>query len=177
MKKLSVLFTALVVSCSSVLFANNNNQHEMENMQVTIEASEHRNSRFIDSKKINSKECILGKDGNYNRKGEANGNKGVWPYAEYNIVTKSASNATYHVTVHYRVDKDKVADNPKLLIGMDLLEPEEVEIKNKNAGTVRASFNVKMIKGKNHTLKVWFPSAGIAVDKFDIRRAIIKQND
>ena len=58
---------------------------------------------------------------------------------------------------------------------MDLLDTEEMAIKNKLINTVKADFKVKALRGKKHTLKVWLPSQGVQINKFEIRRKLISK--
>ncbi|MGL4293501.1 MAG: hypothetical protein ACRCSQ_07995 [Bacteroidales bacterium] len=172
MRKISLLITAVCISVSSLVFANDD-KHEMENYHAKIDATEHHNSRFIESKTVKGKEYVHGKGSSYNKKGEANGGKALWPYMEYKIASKTGG-GKYNLTIHYRVEKDKLPDNPRILVGMDLQDAQELEIKQKVLNnTVKASFHANFLKGKNHNIKIWLPSEGVEIERIDVRRALI----
>ena len=151
-------------------------KHELDKSRVSIEASNFKNSRFLDKSSKNGKDYIIGKGTSYNKKGEAVSGRALMPYAEYALSSK-VMGGNYHVTVYYRIDKDKTPDNPKILLGMDLLEPQELEIEKKLINTVKATFYTKLLKGKNHTLKIWLPSEGVEIQKFEVRRALVTKKD
>ena len=94
------------------------------------------------------------------------------PYAEYGLSSK-VMGGDYSVTVHYRLDKDKTPDKPYILLGMDLLEAEELQLDKKIINTVKARFKTKALRGKNHTLKIWIPCEGVEIQKFEVRKHII----
>lgn len=174
MKKLTYLLTALLLSVSTILFADD--KHELENMHASIEATAHKNSRHITTTNHSSKEYIAGKATSYNKKGEAIGGKLLWPYAEYAFASKMTG-GQYNITVYYRVDKDKVQDNARILVGLDLQEAKELEIKSKLINQVKTTFDANFLKGKNHTIKLWLPSEGVQIHKIEVRRALIKKKD
>ncbi len=152
---------------------------DLENMHVSLEAEDYDKGKFLEETIHNGKTYIVGKSSSYNKSGEANGGRMLWPNAVYEIKSKMMG-GTYNVTVHYRVDEKLVPENPKILIGMDLLEPEEVTLnsKNKLINTARASFRVKLLSGKTHSVKLWLGSEGVQVDKVEVRKAIFnKKND
>ena len=170
MKKFTLMLVALVVSVFSI-FADDDN-HQLTNTTVSIPATKFKSSRFLDEHTYSGKEYIYDKSSSDNKSGEATTGRALMPYAEYKISSK-LSGGDYVITVHYRIDKDKMPDNPKILLGMDLLEPQELEVERKLINTVRATFNTKLLKGKKHTLKIWLPSEGVEIQKFEVRRAII----
>ncbi|MEG1587477.1 MAG: hypothetical protein RR346_11465, partial [Bacteroidales bacterium] len=79
----------------------------------------------------------------------------------------------YNITIHYRIEKNKLPDNARIQVGLDLQSAQEVEIKSKVISTVKVSFDAKLLKGKNHTLKLWLPSEGVEIQKIEIRRAFL----
>ncbi|MEG1616385.1 MAG: hypothetical protein RR202_09880 [Bacteroidales bacterium] len=171
MKKFTLSLLALVMSFSTLLFADDD-KHELTNYTVSVPATDYKSSRFLEKSETNGKDYIHGKGSSYNKKGEAISGKALWPYADY-VLSSKLMGGTYTVTVHYRIDKDKTPDNPRILVGMDLLEAQELQVEKKLFNTVKATFNTKLLKGKNHTLKVWFPCEGVEIQKFEVRRAII----
>ena len=168
MKKLLLL----VILITSFISVSAQNTHEMDNMRVSIPATEFKSSRFIETGTNKNKDYIQGKSSSYNKKGESANKNLLAPYAEYAISSK-LSGGTYEITVHYTIDKNNTPDNPIVIVGMDLQGNEEIAIKNKLINTVKADFKVKALRGKNHTLKVWLPSEGIQINKFEIRRKLI----
>ena len=59
---------------------------------------------------------------------------------------------------------------------MDLLETQDLIVTKKLlSNSVKATFSTKLLKGKKHTLKVWLPSEGVEIDRFEVRRALIKK--
>lgn len=175
MKKSILFFTILFFSLSVSLFADDS-RHELENMHASIEATAHKSARHIRVNNQNNKESITGKATSYNKKGEAIGGKILWPYAEYAFASK-LTGGQYNITVHYRIDKDKLPSNARLLVGLDLQEAKELEIKQKLINTVKATFDAHLLKGKNHTIKLWLPSEGVEIVKVEVRRALIKKKD
>ncbi len=170
MKKfLFLLSTILFISTISVVAQD---KHEMQNMRVSILSKEHKNSRFIEEGSSKGKEYIQGKKSSYNKKGESVNKKSLAPYAEYGI-SSGLAGGTYEVTVHYILDKNATPDEPQIILGMDLLDSQELTIKNKLINTVKADFKVKALRGKNHTLKIWLPSQGVRVHKFEVRKKLI----
>ena len=167
---------ALVLGTANALRADEPTQ--MEHMHASLEAPAYKTARFIEKTTYNGKEYITGKETSYNKEGEANGGRLVWPHVTYDIQSKMMG-GTYHVTVYYRVDKETVASNPTILVGMDLLEPETISVReeNKLINTAKATFKVKVLNGKKHSVKVWFPSEGILVNKIDVRKAIFSKKE
>ena len=157
---------------------NANEPTQMDNMHASLQAEEYDNGRFLEKKNHNGKTYILGKSTSYNKAGEANGGRMLWPNAVYDIKSKMIG-GTYHVTVHYRVDEDMVPNNPTIHIGMDLLEPVEVALNNENKliNTAKATFKVKVLGGKTHSVKLWLGSEGILVDKVEVRKAIFSKKE
>lgn len=151
--------------------AQDSEKHQLKNWHVSFAANEYKLSRFLDHKTIGKREYVFGKKIAYNKKGKANGGKALWPYAEYKIASK-VSGGKYTVTVHYRLNKDIAPEEPKITIGMDLVGSEDIEIKNKLKNTAKATFNVKLLKGKSHTVKVWFPSQGVEIHKVEVNKAL-----
>ncbi len=168
-KKLFLLFIAIIVSTLSI---SAQDYHEMENMRVSISAKDYKNSRFIESGIEKEKEYIEGKKTSYNKDGNANSGRALQPYAEY-VITSQMAGGTYEVTVYYTLDKDNTTETPLVTVGFNLLEPQELPIKNKLINSVKSDFKVNLLKGKNHTLKIWLPSQGVRVNKIDVRKKII----
>ena len=172
MKKITLMFLALIMSAVTV-FADDD-KHELTNTTVTIPAKEFKSSRFIEKRSSGGKDYIYGKETSYKKNGEAVSGKALMPYAEYKISSKLMG-GDYVITVHYKIDKDKTPNNPSIILGMDLLESQELNVDKKLINTVRATFDTKLLKGKNHTMKIWLPSEGVEIQKFEVRRAIIKK--
>lgn len=173
MKKLFYLFAALMLSVST--FVSAEEKHELENMQASIEATAHKNSRSLTTTTNNGKTYIAGKATAYNKNGEAIGGKLLWPYAEYAFASK-LTGGQYNITVSYRVDKETLPENARILVGLDLQEAKELEIKSKLLNQVKVTFNANLLKGKNHTVKLWLPSEGVQIQKIEVRRALIKKD-
>lgn len=173
MKKSFILFFVLIFCIIFSLSANDKNQ--MKNMHVSIAATAHKYSRFLGVTEYKNKTYVVGKKSSYDKAGEAKGKKTVWPYAEYSLASNLAG-GTYVVNVHYSINKDEISDrSPKILLGMDTLEPQELILKNKITDTVKATFKVKILRGEKHTLKVWLPSRGVQISKFEVRKALISK--
>lgn len=158
------LFTILSV------FAENDGKHEMSNYHAKIKANEFRNSRHIETTEINGKTYIKGKDSRYKDKETS---RLTQPFTDYVFSSKSMG-GDYVVTCFYRVDKKNAKDECFITLGVDELEPQRLDIKE-GSGTHRIShtFDVKLLRGKNHTLKLWLPSKGVMVERFEIRRKLI----
>ena len=147
-------------------------KHELENMHVTIPATSYKTAKFIETETIKGKEYIKGKASSYNKKGEANAKTLLQPCAEYAIKSKLPG-GTYNVTVYYAIDKDKAPEVPQISIGINTQKAQHIEIKDKLVNSVRASFKVNFFKGKQHTVKVWFPSEGVKVREVRIAKALL----
>ena len=165
-----LLFSAMFVP--SAYAQKEESRHELENMHVTIQAAQYKKGQFIETEVINGKEYIKGKSSSYNKKGEANAGTLLQPGAEYAVKTKLPG-GTYNVTVYYAIDKEQVPDSAKISIGMNTQKAQHIAIKNKLVNSVKTSFKVNFIKGKHHTVKLWFPSAGVKVREIRIARALL----
>ena len=170
-KQLFLAIAMLTVSHQS-LSANDDNKHELENMRVTIQATDYKNSKFIERETIKGKEYIKGKASSYNKEGVANAGTLLQPCAEYQIKSKIAG-GTYNITVHYSIDKETAPEVPQIAIGINTQKPQHIEIKDKLINTVKASFKVNFFKGKSHTVKVWFPSQGVKIHEIKIAKALL----
>ncbi len=170
MKKI-LLLVAFIASFVS-LSVSAQEKHELENMRVSVPATAYKSSRFLENGTNKNKDYIQGKKSSYNKKGESANKKTLAPYAEYSLSSKLAG-GTYEVTVYYTLDKKNTPDEPIVIVGLDLLEGQEMPIKNKLVNSVKADFKVKTLRGKNHTLKLWLPSQGVQVNKIDVRRKLI----
>ncbi|MGL4993949.1 MAG: hypothetical protein ACRC6R_07500 [Bacteroidales bacterium] len=161
---------ATLAICSTV--RANDDRNEMNNSHVKIEATEHRNGRNVESVKIVNKTHLKGKDSAYKKNKLT---RALQPYAEYPITSKM-SGGQYRVVCFYRLEKDgEKNDNHQITIGMDELSPIEHDLKPiKGVNRLEMEFDVKALRGKNHILKVWFTSPNIAVDRFEVRRKLIK---
>ncbi len=166
---LSLLFTFV-----HPISADEDSRHELENMHVTINAASYKNCKFIEKETIKGKEYIKGKASSYNKDGEANAGILLQPCAEYAIKTKFPG-GTYNITVFYAIDKEKAPESPQISIGINTQKAQHIEIKNKLINSVKASFKVNFFKGKNHTVKVWFPSEGVKIREIRINRALINK--
>ncbi|MGL4412488.1 MAG: hypothetical protein ACRCZM_11120 [Bacteroidales bacterium] len=161
---------ALMAICSTA--TANDDRNEMTNSSVKIEATEHRNGRNVESVKIVNKDHIKGKDNSYRKTKQA---RALQPYAEYPISAKM-SGGQYRVVCYYRLEKEgeKNSDH-QITLAMDELSPVEHDLKPvKGVNRLEVEFDVKALRGKNHVLKVWFTSPNIAVDRFEVRRKLIK---
>lgn len=169
LKAFSTLVLLFSVSVFSI-FAESDGKHQMSNMTVTIKAPEFRNSRHIETHEQNGKTYIKGKDSRYKDKETS---RLTQPFVDYIFSSKSLG-GDFVVTCVYRVDKKKANDECFITLGVDELEPQRLDIKE-GLGTHRIShtFDVKLLRGKNHTLKLWLPSKGVLVERFEIRRKLI----
>ncbi len=174
MKKLIFLFSLLITTLSFSVSAQSDDSHDMSNMRVSINATQFNDSRFLETTTVKSKDYIQGKSSAYNKKGESANKKLLAPYAEYDVKSKLPG-GTYNVTVYYDIDKNNTPDEPIILVGMDLQDPEEIIIKNKLINSVRTSLKVKALRGKNHKLKVWMPSQGVRINRIEVSRALINK--
>lgn len=168
--KLRALSFLLALTTVLSVFAKDDNKNEMSNMFVKINATEYRNSRHIEKTEVSNKTHIKGKDNRYKDK---ESNRASQPYAEYPFSTNVVG-GDFVVTCIYRVDKKNAKDECFITLGLDELEPQRLDIKE-NMGVQRIShtFDVKMLRGKNHVLKLWLPSKGVMVERFEIRRKLI----
>lgn len=152
--------------------AQNNTPHDMDNLHATIQATDYKSSHFIETENAGGKSYIYGKSSSYKKNGEANANTLLQPYAEYEIKSKMPG-GSYHILVYYAIDKDKAPATPKLSIAMNTQKPQELELKSKQLNKyVKATFKVKFLKGKKHTVKIWFPSEGVKVKEIKVLRAL-----
>ncbi|MGL5682760.1 MAG: hypothetical protein ACRDDZ_06870 [Marinifilaceae bacterium] len=172
MKQITLLIAIFALSVGA-LWAQEG-KHELDNFTVSVPATDHKSARFINEKTVNGKTYIHGQGSSYKKNGTASTGKALMPYAEYTLSSK-VMGGDYSVTVHYRLDKDKMPDKPHILVGMDLLEAEELQLEKKLINTVKARFKTKLLRGKNHTLKIWFPCEGVEVQKFEVRKHIISK--
>lgn len=147
-------------------------RHELENMHVTISAADYTTAKFIEKETIRGKEYIKGKASSYNTRGEANAKTLLQPCAEYAVKSKLPG-GLYNVTVFYAIDKDKAPEVPQISIGINTQKAQHIEIKDKLVNSVKASFKVNFFKGKQHTVKVWFPSEGVKVREVRIAKALL----
>ena len=148
--------------------------HKLENMHVTIQATDYKHSKFVEHETIKRKEYIFGKATSYKKNGEANAGIMLQPYADY-VIKSNMAGGSYNVTIHYQIDKETAPKNPMLAIAIDAQKPQYIEIKNKLVNTVKANFKVKFIKGKSHTIRVWFPSQGVKINELKINKALVNK--
>lgn len=152
--------------------AQDNNKHEMENLHVTIPATDYKSSHFIEKEVIGGKEYIVGKPSSYKKNGEANAGILLQPYAEY-VISSKLPGGSYHVLVYYTLDKEKTPDTPKISISMNTQKAQEIELTSKQLKKyAKATFKVNFLKGKKHTVKIWLPSEGVRVREIKVMRAI-----
>ena len=170
-RMLGLLFL-LTLPFQPVRADGNDQKHELENMHVTIDAADYKTAKFIEKETVKGKEYIKGKASSYNKRGEANAKTLLQPCAEYAIKSKLPG-GTYNVTVFYAIDKDKAPEVPMISIGINTQQAQHIEIKDKLINSVRASFKVNFFKGKQHTVKVWFPSEGVKVREVRIAKALL----
>lgn len=147
--------------------------HEVENMHVTIPATSYNNSRFIEQGNSGGKTYITGKASSYKRNGEANAGAMLQPCAEY-VISNKMLGGSYNVLVYYSVDSDKVPASPRIAVGMNTQEAQQLEVKTNKLPNkyVKANFKVKLLKGKKHTVKVWLPSEGVRIHEIKVLRAL-----
>ena len=174
--KLILLLSFLSIAFQPIWADDDNQKHELENMRVNILAIDYKNSKFIEKEVIKGKEYIKGKASSYNKHGEANAKTLLQPCAEYAIKSKMPG-GTYNVTVYYAIDKEKAPETPLISIGINTQKAQHIEIKNKLVNSVKASFKVNFLKGKNHTVKVWFPSEGVKVREIKIAKALLPKKN
>ncbi len=175
-RKLILSFFTFSIIAFSINAQDEKTKHEMENMHVSIQASQYKSGKFIEKEEIKGKEYIFGKSSSYNKEGKANAGILLQPHAEY-VIKSKLPGGTYNVTVFYHIDKDKAPENPKISVGMDLQKVQELEVKDKLIDRVKTSFKVNFLRGKQHTVKLWFPSAGVMVREINISRAILPKKD
>ena len=173
-RKLFLPVLALSMVAMPVRAEDEVEKHDLEHMRVTINATAYKNSQFIERETIKGKEYIMGKSSSYNKQGESNAGTLLQPNAEYVIRSKMAG-GTYHVTVFYALDKDKLPEQPKISIGINTQKAQQIEIKDKLVNSVKATFKVNFLKGKQHTVKLWFPSEGVKVREIRIAKALLPQ--
>lgn len=175
---LEKIFISLVtvVLCTFSSYAQEE-RHEMENMHVTIPATEYKSSHFIEKEIVKGKEYITGKSSSYKKNGEANVGTLLQPYAEY-VISSKLPGGSYHVLVYYTLDKEKTPDTPKISISMNTQKAQEVELTSKQLKKyAKATFKVNFLKGKKHTVKIWFPSQGVRVSEIKVMRALFNSKD
>ncbi len=164
-KQLLVILLALV-AVGSVMAQG---KHEMKNMRVSFEATDYRNSRSIEKVTSGSKNYIKGIDSKYKDKETS---RLLQPFVDYNFIAKSLG-GEFEVTVTYKIDKKIAGNSVKLTLGVDELPVQELELKNSAlTNRARATFDVKLLRGKTHLLKVWLPTKGVLIEKFEIRRKV-----
>lgn len=61
MRRLSILVATIIVVLGSLNAKDHKPKHELENMHVSIKATEYKTSRFIEKETIKGKEYIKGK--------------------------------------------------------------------------------------------------------------------
>ncbi|MGL5318350.1 MAG: hypothetical protein ACRC9Q_06615 [Bacteroidales bacterium] len=168
--KLKVLsFFVLLFSVLS-LQAQSDDKHEMSGLQVKIDATKYKNSRHIESTDVKGKTYIKGIDSRYKDKEVG---RMLQPYADYPF-SANAIGGDFVVTCIYRVDKKNASDECYISLGVDELEPQKLEIKESiGIHRINHTFDIKMLRGKNHILKLWLPSKGVMIERFEIRRKVI----
>ena len=174
--KLFLALLCLTTTIQSIQADDHKQRHELDNMHVTIRATDYKHSQFIEEETIKGKKFIKGKASSYNKDGEAKTKTLLQPCAEYAIKSKMPG-GTYHVTIHYSIDKDVAPEKPEIAIGINTQKPQHIEIKNKLINKVKATFKVNFFKGKSHTVKVWFPSEGVRIHEIKITKALISKKD
>ncbi len=166
----------IVVLCTFSSYAQDD-RHEMENLHVTIPATEYKSSRFIEKVVIKGKDYITGKSSSYKKSGEANAGILLQPHAEY-VISSKLPGGSYHILVYYTLDKENTPDNPKISISMNTQKAQEVELTSKQLKKyAKATFKVNFLKGKNHTVKIWLPSQGVRVSEIKVMRALFSSKD
>lgn len=170
--KMVFLFLTLFVMTGHLFAKDKTEKHELENLQVTIQATEFKKSQFINTEVIKGEKYIYGKPSSYDKKGEAHTGALLQPTAEY-VIKSKLPGGSYNVTVFYTIDSEKAPETPKIGIGMDLQKMQELEVKKKLINSVKTSFKVNFLKGKHHTVKICLPSEGVKVREIKVTRAIL----
>lgn len=172
--RLILPFLFLTLFCASVR-AQQDASYQMENMHVTIPAVDYKSAHFIERVTVGGKEYIMGKPSSYKKNGEANAGTLLQPHAEY-VISSKLSGGSYHVLVYYSIDREKAPETPKISIGMNTQKAQEVELSEKSLSKyAKATFKVNFLKGKKHTVKLWFPSEGVRVREIKVMRALFNK--
>lgn len=173
-----LLFAVSVILSILPAQAGNKEVHEVEKMHVTIAATDYNHAQFVERGTLNGKTYITGKASSYKRNGQANAGVMLQPHAEY-VISNKVLGGSYNVLVYYSVDSDKAPSSPRLGIGMNTQQVQELEVKTNRLPNkyVKANFKVKLLKGKKHTVKVYFPSEGVRVHEIKVLRALFNTKD
>ncbi len=152
---------------------NNKNNHYNSSSQkkynTTLSPSQFKNSRFIEASRWGNKNFIKGRSGSYDRRGDAHGARGIWPYAEYRL-SGAPKDGEYTVTVYYSTEKRLLPNRPYILVGMNNQDPRTLNVKNTKSGSVKATFKLSSFGKDTPSVKLWLPSDGVQIEKIDIRR-------
>ena len=67
-------------------------------------------------------------------------------------------------------------DKAYITLVVDELSPVKLELSNSALSTrISADFDVSLLRGKRHLLKIWLPSKGVMIEKIEIRRRLINK--
>lgn len=181
MKKLLFIITAFFMISGAIMAQNDNERHYRPsvnqnrpsnnnsnyNKTITLSADQYRHSRFIETVRGRYNRSITGRKSSYNRYGEANGARLVWPMAEYSLNSRERG-GEYTITVHYKTNKRLLPRDPYILLGINTQNPASLKIR-KSSGTVKATFRTNYNKS-NHDVKIWLPSEGVEIEKIEVKR-------
>ena len=95
-------------------------------------------------------------------------------YVFYPIKTE-LSGGSYEITVAYRAKNNKnYTCKPQIIIGFDELETETVDLDYTNSvKKKKISFKSKVLRGKNHVVKVWLTTPQVEIDYIEVRRKLL----
>lgn len=171
MRKLIALIL-LFVGIGSFVAASE--RHELENMRVKIESTEHGRSSRIKQTESGNKTYIQGDNSAYILSRNKSLSKLSAPYVFYPIKTELMG-GSYEVTVAYRAKNNKnYSCKPEIIIGFDELDTETVSLDyTNNVKKKKISFKSSLLRGKNHLIKVWLVTPQVEIDYIEVRRKII----
>ena len=147
-------------------------EHELKNMQAKFNATEFKSSRYMEKTTYNGKTYLIGEAKRYKSEETL---RALQPFVDYRFIS-GAADGQYVVTVTYRIDKKLAGDKSYITLGVDELSPVKLELSNSALSTrISADFDVSLLRGKRHLLKIWLPSQGVMIEKIEIRRRLINK--
>ena len=171
MKKLITLILLLI--CANI-FISAQDRHELDNMRVKIETNEHVRSSRVKESVDGNKTYMQGDNSAYILSRSKALSKLSSPYVYYPIKTE-LSGGSYEITVGYRAKNNKnYTCKPQIIIGFDELETETVNLDYTNSvKKKKINFKSKVIRGKNHVVKIWLTTPQVEIDYIEVRRKLI----
>lgn len=168
MKKI-LAFSVLIAGLWTMGLAQD--KHELEGGLVKIDAQDYRNGKLVDKVTLYGKSVIIGKSGVYNHNKPLK--KAAAPTADFPFVAKAAG-GDYKIIVYYRIDRNATkTDDNQIIVGFDEQETKELQVREKgNSGRVETDFSAAALRGKNHVVRIWLPTKGVAIDRIDVRRKL-----